>query len=194
MVTANAVVPDSVEATKFPPGAPVVSISTYVELSTCAMGVALFEGVPEALPVPDTVPLGVLEPLREPVKDVVTVGVPDNEEPPEAVPVAVSLPLGAPPVGEPLTEREPLGVEEGERVADGVPEGVNVGEGVPDDETPLDSEAVAEGVGEGEGNITPTTNSGPAYIVPAFVTAFHALVGNVPAVVPVHTLVSSKMP
>ena len=44
------------------------------------------------------------------------------------------------------------------------------------------------------GIITPRTYSGPAYIVPAFATEFQAFVGNVPAVVPVHTFVSSKMP
>jgi len=44
------------------------------------------------------------------------------------------------------------------------------------------------------GSVTPITNRGPAYIVPALVTESHALVGNVPAVVPVRTLVSVRMP
>ena len=84
-------------------------------------------------------------------------GVADEEEPPEAVPVWVSLPLAAAPVGDPLAVREPLGVLELVRVPDDVPEGVNVGDGVPEDEAPPDSEAVAEGVCEGVGSVTPTT-------------------------------------
>ena len=67
VVNANAVVPEIVEVARLPPGAPVVSISTYVELSTCGMGVALLEPVP----------LGVLEPLRVPVS--VPVGVKEGE-------------------------------------------------------------------------------------------------------------------
>ena len=55
MVTANGIVALSVVETRLPPGAAVVSISTYVELSTCAMGVTLLEGVPEALFVADGV-------------------------------------------------------------------------------------------------------------------------------------------
>ncbi len=49
-------------------------------------------------------------------------------------------------------------------------------------------------MGEGVGSVTPITNRGPAYIVPALVTESHTLVGNVPAVVPVRTLVSVRMP
>ena len=190
----NAVVPEIVAAAKLLPGAPVVSISTYVELSTCAMGVALFEGVMEEVPLTLNVPEGVPLELLDPVPEEVLVGVSDKEEPPEAVPDGVSLPLGAAPVGDPLTVREPLGVAEGVRVPDGVPEGVYVVDGVPDDEAPPDSDGVAEGVWEGVGSVTPITNRGPAYIVPALVTESHALVGNVPAVVPVRTLVSVRMP
>ena len=60
-------------------------------------------------------------------------------------------------VGDLLWVREPVGVLELVRVPDGVPEGVNVGDGVPDGEAPPDIEAVAEGVCEGVGSITPTT-------------------------------------
>ena len=133
VVNANAVVPEIVEVARLPPGAPVVSISTYVELSTCAMGVALFEGVMEGVPLT----------LDVPEFEPVLVGVIDKEEPPEAVPVGVSLPL---PVGDPLTVRVPVSVLEPVRVCDGVPEGVNVDEGVPDDEAPPTSDGVAEGV------------------------------------------------
>ena len=143
VVNANAVNAESVEVARLPPGAPVVSISTYVELSTCAMGVALFEGVMEGVPLTlavfEVVPLELLEP----VPDNVLVGVSDKEEPPEAVPVGVPLPL---PVGDPLTVRVPVSVLEPVRVCDGVPEGVNVDEGVPDDEAPPTSDGVAEGV------------------------------------------------
>ena len=190
----NAVVPEIVAAAKLRPGAPVVSISTYVELPVCSMGVAEFDGVGRGVPLtvlePVAVPLGLFDGVPERVLG----GVPVAEEPPDAVPVGVSLPLGAAPVGDPLTVREPLGVLELVRVPDGVPEGVRVGEGVPDDEAPPDSDGVAEGVWEGVGSVTPITNRGPAYIVPALVTESHTPVGNVPAVVPVHTLVSVRMP
>jgi len=112
-------------------------------LSTCAMGVALFEGVMEGVPltldVPEVVPLELLEP----VPDNVLVGVSDKEEPPEAVPVGVSLPL---PVGDRLTVRVPVSVLEPVRVFDGVPEGVNDGDGVADGEAPPEMVAVTEGV------------------------------------------------
>jgi hypothetical protein len=106
------------------------------------------------------------------------------------------LPLGGAPVADPLAAREPLVVPELLRVPDGVPEGVYVGDGVEDKEDPPDdkAEAVAERVGEGEGSVTPITDRGPAYIVPALVTEFQAVVGNAPAVVPVRTLVSVRMP
>jgi len=133
---------------------------------------------------------GVLDVVPEEVDD----GVPDEEEPPEAVPVWELLALAAAPVGDPLAVREPLGVLELVRVPDGVPEGVSVGDGVPDDEAPPDIEAVAEGVCEGVGSATPTTYTGAAYIVPALATEFHAFVVNVPAVAPVHTFVSCRMP
>jgi len=204
-----------------PPGGPVVSINTYVELSTKgipAAGERDEEGVPEEddepeapddrLLVGERLPVGVLVPLAaaavgelegvdvkegvlDEVPEEVVVGEVDEEEPPDAVPVWVSLPL---PVGDPLTVREPLGVLELVRVPDGVPDGVNVGDGVPDEEAPDDTDAVAEGVWEGVGSVAPITNRGPAYIVPALATEFHALVGNAPAVAPVHTLVSARMP
>ena len=98
-------------------------------------------------------PLGVLDEVPDEVVD----GVLEDEEPPDAVPVWVSLPLGAALVGDPLTVREPLGVLELVRVPDGVPEGVNDGDGVPDDEAPPDNDAVADGVCEGVGSVTPTT-------------------------------------
>jgi hypothetical protein len=72
------------------------------------------------------------------------------------------------------------------RVPEGVPEPLRV----PVEDAPEDTEAVLEG----EGSVTPITDRGPAYIVPALVTEFHAVVGNVPAVVPVRTLVSVRMP
>ena len=157
VVRANCVVAVSVAASRLLPGEPVVSISTYVEFCTCDKGVALFDGVAGGLGVPDEVeegvPLGVLDEVPEEV----VVEVLDEEEPPDAVPVGVSLPLGAAPVGEPLTVREPLGVLEPVRVPDGVAEGVYVGDGVPDGEAPPDIDAVAEGVWEGVGSITPTT-------------------------------------
>ena len=184
----------SVAASRLLPGAPVVSSSTYVAFCTCGMGVPLFEGVTGGLGVPEGErvgePLGVLDEVPDEVVD----GVLEEEEPPEGVPDPVSLPLGAPPVGDPLAVREPLGVLELVRVPDGVPEGVNVGDGVPDDEAPPDIEAVAEGVCEGVGSATPTTYTGAAYIVPALATEFHAFVVNVPAVAPVHTFVSCRMP
>ena len=133
VVNANAVVPEIVEVARLPPGAPVVSISTYVELSTCAMGVALFEGVMEGVPLT----------LDVPEFEPVLVGVIDKEEPPEAVPVGVSLPL---PVGDRLTVRVPVSVLEPVRVFDGVPEGVNDGDGVADGEAPPEMVAVTEGV------------------------------------------------
>ena len=135
--------------------------------------------------------VGDKEEVPDEVPEEVDDGVLEEEEPPDAVPVWVSLPLA---VGDPLVVREPLAVRELERVPVGVPEGVKVGDGVRDGEAPPDIEAVAEGVCEGVGSVTPTTYTGAAYIVPALATEFHALVGNVPAVAPVHTLVSDRMP
>ena len=63
-----------------------------------------------------------------------------------------------------------------------------------EDDAPDDAEGVPEEVGEGVGSITPSTYSGPAYMVPAFVTSFQAFVVKVPAVAPVHTFVSARMP
>ena len=141
--------------------------------------------------MPEGVKVGVLLGVLEEVLEEVDEGVLEEEEPPDAVPVEVSLPLA---VGDPLTVREPLGVLELVRVPDGVLEGVNVGDGVPDGVAPPDIDAVAEGVREGVVSVMPTTYTGAAYTVPALVTEFHAFVVNVPAVAPVHTLVSSKMP
>lgn len=141
-MSGNAVVPEIVVAAKLLPGAPVVSISTYVELSVCTMGVAEFDGVARGVPLavlePVPVPLGLFDEVPERVLG----GVPVAEVPPDAVPVGVSLPLGAAPVGDVLTVREPVGdpltvrepvvVPELLRVPDGVPEEVSVGEGVED--------------------------------------------------------------
>jgi len=141
-VSGNAVVPEIVVAAKLRPGAPVVSISTYVELPVCSMGVAEFDGVGRGVPLtvlePVAVPLGLFDGVPERVLGGVRVA----EAPPDAVPVGVSLPLGAAPVGEVLTVREPVGdpltvrepvvVPELLRVPDGVPEEVSVGEGVED--------------------------------------------------------------
>jgi len=141
-VSGNAVVPEIVVAAKLLPGAPVVSISTYVELSVCTMGVAEFDGVARGVPLtvlePVPVPLGLFDEVPERVRG----GVPVAEVPPDAVPVGVWLPLGAAPVGDVLTVREPVGdpltvrepvvVPELLRVPDGVPEEVSVGEGVED--------------------------------------------------------------
>ena len=103
---------------------------------------------------------------------------------------------------------------EGEGVIDGVPEfeavpeevveavlvGVNVEVGVTvevfelDGDEPDDDDGVGDGVGEGEGITTPITKMGEAYMVPAFVTGFHALVVNDPAATPVHTLAKDRIP
>ena len=91
---------------------------------------------------------------------------------------------------------------EKEEVPVTVADGVKVGEAVPETEAPEEIEGVPDGVtdgvtevvGEGEGNITPATYSGPAYIVPALVTLFHAFVVKVPTVAPVHTLTRERMP
>ena len=87
---------------------------------------------------------------------------------------------------------------EKEEVPVTVADGVKVGEAVPETEAPEEKEGVPDGVtevvGEGEGNITPATYSGPAYIVPALVTLFHAFVVKVPTVAPVHTLTRERMP
>jgi hypothetical protein len=100
-VSGNAVVPEIVAAAKLRPGAPVVSISTYVELPVCTMGVAELEGVcdivPELEEVFDGVPEleevfdGVVELVLESVTDgvIVTDGVavpvPDAPEDKEGV-------------------------------------------------------------------------------------------------------------
>ena len=76
----------------------------------------------------------------------------------------------------------------------GEADGVNDGVGVPDGDAPGEKEGVPVGVGEGEGSITPATNRGPAYMVPALVTEFHAFVVKLPAVAPVHTFMRVRMP
>ena len=90
-----------------------------------------------------------------------------------------------------VTMREPVRELDGKEPREGVLEGVQ--------ETPVEVAVVervlvTDGVGEGVGNITPATYSGPAYIVPALVTEFQAFVVKVPAVAPVHTLVRERMP
>ena len=133
-----------------------------------------------------------------------TVRVPEEElegrEPGEGVfegvlviPVEVAL-LERVPVNVPEAERVPEGVPDEERVTDTVADGVTVEEEVLLDDEPEEPEAVPDGVGEGVGNITPATYSGPAYIVPALVTEFQAFVVKVPAVAPVHTLTRERMP
>jgi hypothetical protein len=89
------------------------------------------DGVPVELCVGDGVPVYDLEELAERVED----GAPEVSEGVGeglVVPVGVSLPLGAAPVEDPLTVREPVVVPELLRVPDGVPEEVSVGEGVED--------------------------------------------------------------
>ena len=75
-----------------------------------------------------------------------------------------------------------------------VTEGVIVLVGVPESEEPPDAVGVWEGVGEGEGITTPITKMGEAYMVPEFVTGFHALVVNAPAATPVHTFAKDRIP
>ena len=101
----NAVVPEIVAAAKLRPGAPVVSISTYVELPVCSMGVAEFDGVGRGVPLMDGVPLCVLE------------GVPEEEREPDGVPDGVYD-------GVAVEEREDPAEAEG--VTDGVGEGVGI--------------------------------------------------------------------
>ena len=105
------------------PGAPVVSIKTYVEFSVCKPGVGGAVGVEGGVPVPLTVGVSV----RVPDGEV------DGSAPVEGVPVWVLLELGG------------AGVEELVlvKVTEGVTEGVRDPEGVPV------MEAVAENVGDG---------------------------------------------
>jgi hypothetical protein len=90
-VSVNAVVPEIVAAAKLRPGAPVVSISTYVELPVCTMGVAELEGVCDIVPELEEVFDGVVELVLESVTDgvIVTDGVavpvPDAPEDKEGV-------------------------------------------------------------------------------------------------------------
>ena len=80
-------------ASRLLPGAPVVSISTYVEFSVCTIGVAEFDGVGRGVPLIDGVPLRVPEvvPEEERVPDSVPdgvyvgVAVEVNEDPDETV-------------------------------------------------------------------------------------------------------------
>ncbi len=190
----------SVAASRLLPGAPVVSISTYVALPVCTIGVAegvgvtegvplgvrVTEGVPLGVSVPDLVPLGEVEGVGDAVGEVDGVMVADWEAPCETLAVGEGVDDGAAPEGDPLTVREPLVVPEPLRVPEGVPEPLRV----PVEDAPEDTEAVLEG----EGSVTPITDRGPAYIVPALATEFQAAVGNVPAVVPVRTLVSVRIP
>ena len=90
-VSVNAVVPEIVGVAKLRPGAPVVSISTYVELPVCTMGVAELEGVCDIVPELEEVVDGVVELVLEGVTDgvIVTDGVavpvPDAPEDTEGV-------------------------------------------------------------------------------------------------------------
>jgi hypothetical protein len=90
-VSVNAVVPEIVAAAQLRPGAPVVSISTYVELPVCTMGVAELEGVCDIVPELEEVFDGVVELVLESVTDgvIVTDGVavpvPDAPEDKEGV-------------------------------------------------------------------------------------------------------------
>jgi hypothetical protein len=104
-VSGNAVVPEIVVAAKLLPGAPVVSISTYVELSVCTMGVAEFDGVARGVPLMDGVPLRVPE------------GVPEEERVPDSVPDGVY-------VG--VTVEESEDPPDAEAVPDGVGDGVGI--------------------------------------------------------------------
>jgi hypothetical protein len=61
---------------------------------------------------------GEKEGVLDEVPEEVVAAVLDEEEPPDAVPVGVPLPLGAAPVGDPLTVREPELLRDGDR--DGV--------------------------------------------------------------------------
>ena len=97
----KAVVPEIVAAAKLRPGAPVVSISTYVELPVCSIGVAegvgvtegvplgvsVTEGVPLGVGVPDPVPLGEVEGVGDAVGEVDGVVVADWEAPCETLAV-----------------------------------------------------------------------------------------------------------
>ncbi len=76
-MTPNCVVVVSVAASRLLPGAPVVSIRTYVEFCTCTIGVAEFDGVGRGVPLMDGVPLRVPEAV--PVEERVPEGVLDGE-------------------------------------------------------------------------------------------------------------------
>ncbi len=102
-VSVNAVVPEIVGVAKLRPGAPVVSISTYVELPVCTIGVAEFDGVARGVPLMVGVPLRVPE------------GVPEEERVPDSV-------LDGVYDGVAVEEREDPAEAEG--VTDGVGEGV----------------------------------------------------------------------
>jgi hypothetical protein len=105
VVRLNCVVAVSVAARRLLPGAPVVSISTYVELPVCTIGVAEFDGVGRGVPLIDGVPLCVPE------------GVPEEDRVPDGVPDGVYD-------GVAVEEREDPAEAEG--VTDGVGEGVGI--------------------------------------------------------------------
>jgi len=105
VVRPNCVVAVSEAASRLLPGAPVVSTSTYVELSVCAIGVAEFDGVGRGVPLMDGVPLRVPE------------GEPEEERVPESVPDGVY-------VG--VTVEESEDPPDAEAVPDGVGEGVGI--------------------------------------------------------------------
>ena len=82
-----------------------MSISTYVEVPVCTIGVAEFDGVGRGVPLIDGVPLGVPE------------GDPEEERVPDSVPDGVYV-----------EEREDPAEAEG--VTDGVTDGVGEGVGI----------------------------------------------------------------
>ena len=105
VVRPNCVVAVSEAARRLLPGAPVVSISTYVELPVCTNGVTEFDGVGRGVPLMDGVPLRVPE------------GVPEEERVPDSVPDGVY-------VGVVVEDREDPADAVG--VTEGVGEGVGI--------------------------------------------------------------------
>ena len=99
MDRANACVPDMPAAARLFPGAPVVSIRTYVLFSTCARGVRDMEG--ETVGVRD--PLGVLDGVGDPL------GVPEGLADCVFVPEGVLLGVK---VGDEVLEGDPPAVIE----------------------------------------------------------------------------------
>ena len=137
-------VPPRAPAPILPPGGPVVSIRTYVELTVALRGVTLLEGdtVAERLLVGDTV--GVPDVVR------VTVGVALGERELEGVPLGVGEKEGV-SLGVGVKEGVSLGVGVKEGVSLGVRVAVRVTVGLVDEERVPVPEAV--GVGDTEGEV-----------------------------------------